>query len=89
MTSQRSDDIMNQVRNEVQETLLVNAPLQWSDEQLGTVEERVIGETKQRLDRFADKDFLSTTMLGWETWIARSRAKDIIRSGEATPETLE
>ena len=78
----RSEDIANEIRNEVQETLLLRAPGRWPDERLETVEKLVMEQTKQRLDQLADHKLLSFTTLVWEAWIARSKTNDMIRNGK-------
>jgi hypothetical protein len=42
-------DILSQVRNEVQETLLLHAPLRWPDERLEVIEDEVLDRTKMVL----------------------------------------
>jgi hypothetical protein len=43
-------DIIQQVQNEVQNTLLHSAPLEWKDEELEQIEEQVLDHTRIVLD---------------------------------------
>ncbi len=47
----RSADILQQVSNEVQETLLHHAPDQWTDEELDEIEQQVLNHIQGLLDQ--------------------------------------
>jgi hypothetical protein len=76
-------DILHQVRNEVQEALLLHAPLKWPDERLEVIEERVLNHAKMVVTALSTNDLRSPGAL--RTYIARAVAdtKRLIRNVRA------
>jgi hypothetical protein len=56
---QATQNIIQQVSNEIEDTLLHHAPLQWQDEALEAIEEEVLRHTRFILDAIA------TSELNW------------------------
>jgi len=56
---QTEADIIQQIQNEVQETLLHNAPAHWRDQQLDAIETKVLGNSRLALATFSAKELVS------------------------------
>jgi hypothetical protein len=56
-------DLMQQVRNEVQDTILFHAPQNWSDERCEDVENTVMNETRTVVSALSTQELRSSTAL--------------------------
>jgi hypothetical protein len=56
-------DVLQQVRNYVQETILLHAPPMWSNEQCEEVEENIMAHTKAIVSALTTQELNSTTAL--------------------------
>ena len=72
------DDILQQVGNEIQETLLLHAPENWSDERLEAIEEEVVQNTRAALDTLSTEELQSPGVLRLHIAQAVADAKKLI-----------
>jgi len=73
----RKSDIMQQVRNEVQHTLLLHAPELWTDERLDEVEAIVMGATRRRLGELSLQQLFASWTTGQQIWVAVSHTTEL------------
>ena len=76
-------DILHQVRNEVQEALLLHAPLKWPDERLEVIEEKVLDHTKMVLAGLSTNQLRSPGALRTHIRQAVAQTKRLIRNRRA------
>ncbi len=74
-------DIVQQVRNEVQEALLHHAPLKWPDERLEVIEETVLDHTKMIVAGLSTNQLRSPGSLRTYIADAVAKTKRLIRNG--------
>lgn len=74
-------DILQQVRNEVQEALLFHAPTTWADERLEAVEERILDHTRLVLAALSMNELRSAGALRTHIAQAGADTKRLIRCG--------
>jgi arabinogalactan endo-1,4-beta-galactosidase len=74
-------DIIDQVRNEIEDALLQNAPNSWSDERCEAVEEHVLDHTRLVLAALSTKEIQSAGALQAHIVQAIAETKRIIRMG--------
>ncbi len=77
-------DILHQVRNEVQETLLLHGLLKWPDGRLEAIEEKVLDNTKVILTGLSTDKLWSPGTLQTHIGQAVADTKRLIRNGRAT-----
>jgi hypothetical protein len=76
-------DIMQQVRYEVQEAILLTAPDSWSRENGEAVEEAVLAETRMILDALSSTELQSAAALQSHISRAIAETKRLVHSGGA------
>ncbi len=74
-------DIVQQVREEVQEAILLHAPKSWKQERREAVEESVLAESRMILDALSTKELVSTGALLSHIGRAIDETKRLIRQG--------
>jgi hypothetical protein len=74
-------DILQRVREEVQEAILVHAPQSWKQDRREAVEENVLAETRMILDALSTKELGSTGALRTHIGRAIDETKRLIRQG--------
>jgi hypothetical protein len=74
-------DIIQQLREEVQETILHHAPQSWSLESREAVEESVLADTRMILDALSTSELQSAGALRMHIGRARSEAKRLVHQG--------
>ena len=78
---QLESDIVQQVQNEVDDTLLMHAPTTWSDERLDEIEENILDHTRLVLDTLSTDELRSPGALQYHIVLATAQTKRIIRMG--------
>jgi hypothetical protein len=78
---QLESDIIQQVRNEVQETLLLHAPDLWADERLDVIEQKVLDNTRIVLASLSIDGLRSPGALQNRIVHALTETKRLIRGG--------
>ena len=73
----RKRDTMQQIRNEIQHTLLLHAPERWTDERLDEVEQIVMGATRRRLGDLSLRQLFASGTTGQQIWVAVSHTKEL------------
>ena len=73
-------DILQQVRNEVQQTLLLDAPESWADEQLDQIEKQVLEDTRFSLAAVTTDELQSGSALRIHTTRAVAETLSLIQS---------
>jgi len=74
-------DILQQVKNEVQETLLLHAPTTWPDERLDLIEQQVMDRTRLTLDTLNIDEIQSADAFQFVMTKAVAKTKHLIRVG--------
>jgi hypothetical protein len=80
---QLESDIVQQVRNEVDDALLQYAPTTWSEERLDEIEKHVLNHTQLVLDALSTSELQSQGALQTHICHAIAEAKRIIRMDAA------
>jgi hypothetical protein len=80
---QLEKDIVQQVRNEVQEVLLLHAPPTWPDDRLDDIEKQVLDHTRLVLDALSANELQSAGALQNHIFQAIAETKRVIRMGGA------
>lgn len=81
--SEFESDILQQVRCEVQEAILLTAPKSWSREKCEAVEESVVAESRMILDALSTSELQSSRALQSHISRAIAETKRLIHSGGA------
>ena len=76
-------DILQQVRNEVQEALLHHASLKWPDRRLVAIEDKVLDNTKMALAALSTDTLRSAGALRTHIAEAVAQTKRLIRAGRS------
>jgi hypothetical protein len=63
LKEQTAEDITQQVRNEIEDTLLMHAPDHWQEEELDRIEENVLSHTRQVVDALSTSELQSAGAL--------------------------
>jgi hypothetical protein len=74
-------DILQQVRSEVQEAILLSAPESWSQERHDAVEEAVLADTRMILDALSATELQSASALQIHIGRAIAEAKRLVHLG--------
>ena len=74
-------DVLQQVRNYVQETILLNATPDWSDEQCEDFEENIMAHTKAIVSALTTQELNSTPALQQHICGAVAETKRLIHGG--------
>lgn len=86
-------DFLEQVQNEVQEALLLNAPETWSDENLEEIEEQVLARTRLAIESLGPSHLWSHSVLAEQVDQAIVETKRLMRlrrdEPRFTPEQME
>jgi hypothetical protein len=77
-------DIVQQVRNEIQEVLLLHAPPTWPDDRLDDIEKQVLDHTRLVLDALSANELQSAGALQSHIVQAVAEVKRLIRTGRGT-----
>ena len=78
-------DIVQQIRNEVQETLLLHDPAKWTDEKDEAVEKSVLDHSRLVLAALSTAELQSAGALQRHISQAIAETKRVIRQGGARP----
>jgi hypothetical protein len=81
---QLESDIVQQVQNEVDDTLLMHAPTTWSDERLDGIEKQVLDHTQLVLDALSTSELQSQGALKTHIVHAIAETKRMIWMGRGT-----
>jgi hypothetical protein len=76
--AQTAEDIVQQIRNEVDDTLLIHAPDEWPDEELDDIEAKVLDQTRVALEALSAKEIQSPGTLDRHIAQAVTEAKRLI-----------
>lgn len=79
--SEIESDVLQQVRDEVQEAILLHAPQSWKQKRREAVEESVLAETQMILDALSTKELGSMGALRSHIGRAIDETKRLIRQG--------
>lgn len=79
--SEFESDILQQVRCEVQETILLTAPKSWSREKCEAVEQSVLAETQMILDALSSTELQSAGALRMHIGRAIAETKRLVHQG--------
>ena len=74
-------DILQQVREEVQDAILFHAPQSWKQDRREAVEESLLAETRMILDALSTNELGSTGALRFHIGRAIDETKRLIRQG--------
>jgi hypothetical protein len=78
---QLESDILNQVRNEIDDALLLHAPTRWPDERLDEIEQQVLDHTGLVLATLSTTELQSQGALQNHIVLAVAETKRMIRMG--------
>jgi hypothetical protein len=78
---QIESDIIHQVRNEIQQTILLHVPDSWSDDRCDAVEESALDHTRHVLAALSNSEVQSAGALQIHIAQAIAETKSIIRTG--------
>jgi hypothetical protein len=79
--SEIESEILQQVREELQEAILLYAPQSWKQDKRDAVEQSVLGETQMILDALSTNELGSTGALRSHIGRAIDETKRLIRQG--------
>jgi hypothetical protein len=79
--SEFESDILQQVRSEVQEAILLTVPKSWSREKCEAVEESVVAESRMILDALSTSELQSAGALRMHIGRAIAETKRLVHQG--------
>ncbi|MGJ5818791.1 hypothetical protein [Paludibaculum fermentans] len=79
--NQLAADVLQQVGNQVQATLLLHAPATWSDDRLDGIELQVLERTRLALDKLSDDDIQSASALQLQIAKAVAETERLVSAG--------
>ena len=85
---QWESDVVQQVRNEVQETILLHSPGNWSNEQCEKIEESIMAHTKNVVSALATSELMSADALKDQIETAVAKTKLLICERKTMKDTI-
>jgi hypothetical protein len=81
-------DVVQQVRSEVQETILIHAPATWSDQQCEEIEENIMAHTKNVVSGLPTSELMSADALQHVIETAVAKTKLLICERKTMKDTI-